>query len=137
MGKQSWKSQRCQKLVRHYVARKPAALSGKTRVMTKPRFIAGMLLVTHGAAAYAAFCAIQKQCDQGWPESAGALLKQALNDELREEHGELTCKFCERRATNDEDLLDWMTTQTQAWWACPACTAAQGLNEGDETSESS
>jgi len=137
MDKQSWKSPRCQKLVRHYNARKPAALSGKTRVMTKPRFIAGMLLVAYGQDAYAAFCDIQKQGNQGWPKEAGSMLRHALNDELREEYGQVTCKFCSRAAAADDDLLDWMTTQTKAWWACPDCTDEQDLNVGDETTEPS
>ena len=131
-----WKSPRCQKLVRHYVAKKPIARSGNTRVMTRPRFIAGMLLAAHGEAAYEAFCVIQQQHDQGWPKEAGAMLRHALNDELRAVHGQVACKFCHRLVAEDDDMLDWMTTVARAWWACPDCVEAQGLRYGDDAQQS-
>lgn len=135
MAKQNWQSTTCRKLVRHYLARKPAVMAGQTRPMRKPKFIAGMLLRVHGIGAMGAFQQVQSGLGEAWPAEVGPLLKKALNAELRAVHGQVRCKFCERQAAPADDLLDWMTTVKQAWWACPPCTAAQGLAEGTPVDE--
>jgi len=135
MADQLWKCKKARKLVAHYQAQKPKVMAGNPAPLKQPRFIAGMLLKMFGSMAHERYESMQHQKEYLWPEEVGRLLKAALKDEATAEYGKVTCKFCMRESSEEDDLMQWITTVKKAWWACPECTEKEHLETGADVEE--
>ena len=125
------RSKKAEDLIRHYRQKKFAAMR-KPKLMKNPKFLAGNLLAVYKTEALGALKKVQAELSVDQVPEVENLLREAINDELFKIHGTIECSLCEKKAAQDEQVIDWLLAPYSMKWVCPECEERRKLGEGDK-----